>query len=474
MPFSTLRNSVLARAPVLRQIIETSGKLPLSVYCQQHLGGPPRVSAARQEEVFSAVRQCVSRVLGASAAAEAEAHLRQHYLVSTGDHHHPLTHPFSLNSALLRSAALRGAGRRSLVTFSCATVSLNNSSSPRGLLYHSRRLQAHRLPLFSLQYRHHPVYGLRAYTAVELARARHMVQAEKNITPVDRALLDEILVSVYADPAVLACQYYSEQITRTNAALWRRLPGQADTTLIFVPEEDMVNDLLARYHLAGQSTAVTALLTDPTAVQLFCQEFNGVAGAGSLDRSKGTILFWALREGQRLALWLDGDRLVSADGQYAVALSASALTQALQQKELMPSMALTFIVLSFYYGLTCGGGFFQGSYLAQMRQAYVRLLSALRASAEDTAAASAAATDRITADLSFIHLAKGSDLTLASALDLLLYQDDQTPTRLVALMERCTLAEAIDQLMPLFYTIFYHTPPPVSAPRPAYDALLYV
>ena len=56
-----------------------------------------------------------------------------------------------------------------------------------------------------------------------------------------------------------------------------------------------------------------------------------------------------------------------------------ALAAALRKRELMPTMALCFIVLSFYYGLRCGGGFLQPNYLTQLKEAYARFLTEIKA-----------------------------------------------------------------------------------------------
>ena len=50
---------------------------------------------------------------------------------------------------------------------------------------------------------------------------------------------------------------------------------------------------------------------------------------------------------------------------------------AILEKRIVPSLALTFIVLSFYYGLQCGGGYSQIAYLAKMQRAYLKLLEYL-------------------------------------------------------------------------------------------------
>jgi hypothetical protein len=155
-----------------------------------------------------------------------------------------------------------------------------------------------------------------------------------------------------------------------------------------------------------------------------------------------------------------------------VELSSKSLHDGLVGGELIPSMALTFIVLSFYYGLRCGGGFSQVSYLPDMQRRYGQMLKAMGASVAAIEVAESVATGYLAADFACLQIATNKGRSGATTFDFLLYQTPQTAEQLTTLLHSCTLGEAVDQLMPEFYKILFHENPGVAAPA-TFSPILY-
>lgn len=152
---------------------------------------------------------------------------------------------------------------------------------------------------------------------------------------------------------------------------------------------------------------------------------------------------------------------MSHDGTVVVALTPEAVGEALETGVLMPSMALSFIVLSFYYGLTCGGGFSQVDYLPELRDAWSALLAEM--GRFDTVATSVR-TDFLSSDIAcYIAGAKTEERTLATAIDLMLYSDETTARAMTDVLREMPLGVALDNLMPEFYTIVQGDKPVLPA-----------
>ncbi len=472
MDFNELRQKVFEKTPVFGRIMKEYGHVSLQHYFSRSVSAPCLVAEDRKNELLSVVEERLRLALGPVIAAEACRELRERYAVSTADHHGPLAHPFFLSCHLAQSAALSRGTYRSIFVFSCGGVSLNNSSFPRGLLVHSPELDVVRLPLFSLKHRHESVYGLRGYTPKELESVLKHIHEHESFSADSKERLLGLVTEVYGGQRVPSGAYYADQITATNHALWKKIPGQEDYHFIMLQQEDVVVDLLVRYHL-GRGTLFEKLFTSPQVLVSFEVCFDGILGAFSRENGQGTVLVWARVGGERMALKHVGNELVSDGGAYRVPLESETLREAFLQKELLPSMALSFMVLSFYYGLTCGGGFSQVNYLSDMRQAYLRFLEHSGISGDEGLVAADIETDRLTAETAYVFLSNHENQVPTTALDLALYKTADTSCYLKELSEYCTLAEAIDQLMPEFYRILYHESPPLSAPNFAYLSALY-
>lgn len=331
---------------------------------------------------------------------------------------------------------------------------MNNNSSPRGPLFHTNTLTEQRLPLFSLSHRHHPVYGLPAYTPAQLENTQQLLAENERVTATQKNILAPLLEQIYHTDTVQSLRYYSEQLTHTNYHLWKLLPEQSNIDLVTIPQEDIVNALLIQHHLGTNST-IDRLLREQACLESFELCFDGIDGAFSLHERTGTFLFWAIVDGERKALWHNDGTLETEDRSFALSLTPDTITTALQNKTLMPSMALTYIVISFYYGVTCGGGFLQGSYLSKMKYAYLKLLDAINGPSEERTQVEAIETDYVMADFSFLRLQHHDKTVPATTLDLLLYSQINPTQSLAMHIDSWTLNEAVDQLMPMFYKILY-------------------
>ncbi len=466
--FERLKERVLVKRPILREILRKRGGETLMQYANEYVDvnlNPPILK--RQSELLSTIREATEERFGAETAEKVVAQLEKAYFVSTADHVGPVVHPFFVNSNLLTALAIHTHTDPMLqyvIVLACANVSVDNSSFPRGLFFHSGmgdKLQSHRVAFLSSNERPPSIYTMRPYTKADLTKAQHSldVKLEKQeMTVYQHERIRGLLENIYGVPDILACASYREQVSKTNFQLWQQFfPTEKSLPkLVYLEVEDIVVRLLTKYHLT-QDTVINHILFDPEYEPFIRDYFDGIFGSFSEKDSEGTYLFWALPKGSRynLQLWRKGNFLVSKDESYKVELNPEAIRQAMLSRELIPSLLLNFMTISFYYGLKCLGGFNQVNYLTLMKNAYIKMnvdLGNYRSIEVCARAQTKEICDGLT--LAFLGYNKGR-VALASGLDLILYGTDDTWGRLVTLSKTMTIEEALNPLMPEIYRISY-------------------
>ncbi|OLP59638.1 hypothetical protein BJF93_11215 [Xaviernesmea oryzae] len=171
----------------------------------------------------------------------------------------------------------------------------------------------------------------------------------------------------------LAYQSAADAIKAANAALWKRW-FPPDVELLQVDDGD-VGDLLANHLSDDGSWLSQRFVLGGVAVEVLrvVEELDQGPWTGWIRRT--TDLFWALERGRLYPLRLQGQSLVG-DGGHAsgVAFSPMALAEALRQRRIVPSLLVTFIVLSILPGARVLGGCRQTVYYPLMRYVFARAL----------------------------------------------------------------------------------------------------
>jgi len=468
--FKRLKEKVLEKRPILREIIVKRGAKSLYDYAKEYISvnlNPP--IRQRQDELISTVEAEVMRLLGKKIAREAAVQLEHYYYVSTADHNGPLCHPFFINSNLLTAAPFFEHSDpllNNVIVLSCGSVSLNNSSYPRGLLFNTYtkgRIQTQKLSFFPAKDRLCPVFNYRPFGVEDIERAKgslYQMVSSQDVHREEASKIDSLLDEIYMRPDILACESFSDQTAKSNFYLWKKFFGAKNIdeapNLIYLEQESLVSKLIVAFHLYSDTT-ISHIFFDNTYDPLILNYFEGIMGAFDRKDHYGTYLFWGLPKGAkyRIQLWKQGNELKSEDGSYRIQLNPGALKKALETKEIMPSMMLSHMVLSFYYGLKCLGGFSQVNYLTLMKNAYIKM-QVDRGNYRSIEVCARSQTKEMGGDFTFSFLggSKG-ELVPSTGLDLIMYGTDQTWSCLVEQSKQITLEEAIYPLMPEFYRIIY-------------------
>lgn len=227
--------------------------------------------------------------------------------------------------------------------------------------------------------------------------------------------------------------------------------------LIYIEQEGIVNNLLDSYHL-DQNTLIHKLLFSKKYHALLEKHFDGIVGGFSLQQGSGTYLFWALPQGQkyRLQLVKEGKYLVAKDGSYKVKLTPKEIRKALRNKELIPSTLLSFILLSFYYGVKLLGGKQQTTYLTQMKNAFINMQKELRNNLSSDYLSELRTTDLSINIESLAYMeTEDKQLVPATGIDLILYGDSSSFSVIRLLSKILTIREVVYRALPVFYKRFY-------------------
>ncbi len=471
LEFANLKEVILSKRPFLRKLYNEKANYSLLDLVQDnHTDKKYEVNLERKAEFLGTFSEEVKKLLGEEVAESATSQLERYYYVSTAEHHGPVTSPGKLNSALLTSllySGLNDPSLKNIIVLACANISFDNYTFPRGIQFNTLVdgiAKLHNLVFFPRAVRSCPVVYFRPYTkeSIDTAKSKllELVQSG-DISPEQSKSIEDILDKVYLDENALNSESFSDQVTKTNFELWKLIKGDKRyTNLIYLEQEKIVNSLILKHHI-DQDTLVNKFLFDPKYQELTFKHLNGIMGAFTLEKNSGTYLFWGIPKDQkyRVQLWKNGNKLETADGSYSIDLTPEGIKTAILNKEIYPSTLLSFVILSFYYGLRLWGAFNQISYLNQMKKAFVKLLKEAGDTEEAEKCAIIPTTDFAYTRpiLTFIGSDEGFK-TPATGIDLILYKHEKTfdVIRMNAL--QITVREALDRAMPELYKTYIPEP----------------
>jgi hypothetical protein len=465
--FLQLKDKVFKKQPELRNILAKYGDMMLYDYAKRY--NEPNTAMQnkkRKREFIDTFSAEVKRLLGKEMAKSCEEQLEAIYRVTTTDHHGPLSEPGMVNSNIHEAIPYLNDNNdlKNIIVLGCANVSFDNDTFPRGLLFHSKASgeTENQLAFFPRAVRPCPVIFYPSYTITHLENAHKRIEEwEKDgtVTTDHAQKLKKLLNEIYAKPSVLSCKYYSEQVTKTNFLLWNKIVKSQPQkpNLIYIEQEGIVNNLIDSYHI-DHNTLIHKLIFSHKYHKLLEKHFDGIVGGFSIKNASGTFLFWALPEGQkyRVQLWKEGKYLVTKDGSYKIKLTPQEIRRGLKNKELIPSTLLSFIILSFYYGVRLVGGKQQTSYLTQMKKVFIKMLKESN-SKESVDYLSDLRTNDLSINIeSLSYMETDEKLKIpATGIDFVLYGDTASLSVIRLLSKMLTLKEVVYRAFPVFYKRFY-------------------
>lgn len=399
---------VCQRLPVVKNILNTFGHMPLGVYTEQ-FNAPPCPSVQSRDDIRQAVIAQISSVLGEDIAGRTADDLTASGTVMTTTHLGIDYFANSVQGNLIYGAGILTGRRKgtTLPIFCFGNVPLNSSTFARGLLVYGTESGAGkelplRLPIFPDNQKRTMAGLAKPFTRAMQQRAIQKTVAWKKenlISEITAETILSILEQEYADASVLNRISYSAQAMMINRMLGKRMlkTDECPPDIVYLEIEKITAFLLDK-DLNNENSLVYRIFFTSTLRDGIIQNLDGCPGCWHVDTlnagdaspgnqagtATGTIFFWGIDDrGRRIPLLLKsikGGLYLSGRNDrgdsFSVNFTRDELIQALKLQKLLPSMFTCFLIISFARGFSCVGGVFQGAYLSRMKTGIADCLDA--------------------------------------------------------------------------------------------------
>jgi hypothetical protein len=217
-------------------------------------------------------------------------------------------------------------------------------------------------------------------------------------------ILINLLQQDYMDPFVLQQETYSNQAVILNFKLWKKiLKGKLEEYKVVYLELEEITSKIIEKDLSNQNSLINITLFDPIVRERLinsldckkaCWENNMLRQKCLNDIPKknefskigncGTHFFWGIDKNQkRISFFLNNDGsknllLVGFDENnnlIKIPFQPDILREKLLKKEIIPSIFLSYLAISFARGIICVGGYYQSEYLPVMKDKLIESLN---------------------------------------------------------------------------------------------------
>ncbi len=466
----SMEEKVLNNRPQLKLILEQYGNLSYFEYVKHK----NRISLnkdfkARKNETVDVIKEETSRLLGSVIAEDLERQLKKNDSISTAEHTTSLATTNAFNSALHLSLPLFSNSDpkyHNILVLSCAGISFNNESSfSRGLEFHAfknQQITGINLAFFGRSVDSNSVIYSPAYTGSSVSEMQKKLNQLFIEGTIDKKIVDQVeslLNKVYLNPHVMSQKNYIDQLSITNYHLWKKLfpsfQPEAVPNYVMLSQENILINLLLKFHL-NQNTLIHNFLFNKQYHDLIEKYFDGITGAFNKQEGSGTFLFWGYskKSNTRIQLFRQNNKLVSLDGSFSLSLEPTAVQEAILNNDIFPSLLLTFVVLSFYYGLILGGWTSQTDYLSKMKTAFINLLKETGDLNEEENVASGITEDLVIPRPHLAFLDAYNQRLPATGLDMYMYQNPDQWKSILQASKTITLHDVITIMLPSLYKKF--------------------
>lgn len=432
-----IREEVFRLKPHFGEVVRKWGDKTLLEYYGQEFSNLHEPLSS----VLDAIEIETSSIFGDDVGLCAAASLKQEKWVNTADHHGLLCHPYFYTNALARSHDSIRNNSGVTVTLPFGGVSLGNDSFPRGFFFHDAAGKEERIFFKSLKERRMPICMLLPMQREELL---HEQVRSHSFTLSHRAheQLDLLFANLLADERIWNQKKYSAQLTRMNSVLWHTLFKDTRGEFVYLEIDSVVQRLLLEKHLVSE-TQIFNLIFNTSWRAMFVELFAGVFG--SHNGESGTHLFWYIDYAQktRRSLFILNNSLVTKEGDVTIPITPESIAEGLRTRTLMPSTALTLILIHGVEKLACGGGHSQLTYLSTMMEKWNILLARFSQNTETPNPAIYCGENTL-----FQGTSQATGKTpLSSCIDILLYSSDISSFIDQALTET-SMAATVDAMIP--------------------------
>lgn len=416
--------------PAAAELLARHGDKTLRAYLGQ-LRHRPSPDILPSEDLLAAVEDYFTSFFGAKTAKECAAILRRSRCMTTANHHHPAFEYMTVQDTILCDQWLRLQGETGEVVpvVACANLSLTSTLYPRGMVVYDCTLPEGRLrlPLYSWKLRRPCVAAIGGIVPEMVDNVLKRLPQEVrqgSITARMGDTLERFCREVLLSEEVQRYDTLREQTTAINAMLSQRYFTDRCPQYLWMPMETITARLLAR-DLRREGGILHQMLFREGLRTALLRELDGVAGCWE-GNTGGTHFFWGLdSRGIRfpLRLWEEAGKTVlagcsSLGEDVRVSFTPRALAEGMREQTLLPGMFLCFLEMHFLRDFTVFGGYYQPTYLAQMRRGMVQAMRELGGFDEEAAVIEAKRSD-MTLGLIYLLRSHGAGLFPVSTAELM-------------------------------------------------------
>ena len=416
--------------PAAAELLARHGDKTLRAYLGQ-LRHRPSPDILPSGDLLAAVEDYFTSFFGAETARECAEVLRRSRCMTTANHHHPAFEFMTVQDTILCDQWLRLQGETGEVVpvVACANLSLTSTLYPRGMVVYDCTLPEGRLrlPLYSWKLRRPCVAAIGGITPEMVDNVLKRLPQETrqgSITPEMSAALERCCREVLLSDQVQRYDTLRQQTTAINAMLSQRYFTDRCPQYLWMPMETITARLLAR-DLRREGGILHQMLFREGLRTALLRELDGVAGCWE-GNTGGTHFFWGLdSRGIRfpLRLWEEAGKTVlagcsSLGEDVRVPFTPRALAEGMREQTLLPGMFLCFLEVHFLRDFTVFGGYYQPTYLAQMRRGMVQAMRELGGFDEEAAVIETKRSD-MTLGLIYLLRSHGAGLFPVSTAELM-------------------------------------------------------
>lgn len=416
--------------PAAAELLARHGDKTLRAYLGQ-LRHRPSPDILPSGDLLAAVEDYFTSFFGAETARECAEVLRRSRCMTTANHHHPAFEYMTVQDTILCDQWLRLQGETGEVVpvVACANLSLTSTLYPRGMVVYDCTLPEGRLrlPLYSWKLRRPCVAAIGGIVPEMVDNVLKRLPQEVrqgSITARMGDTLERFCREVLLSEEVQRYDTLREQTTVINDMISQRYFTDRRPRYIWMPMETITARLLAR-DLRREGGILHQMLFREGLRTALLRELDGVAGCWE-GNTGGTHFFWGLdSRGIRfpLRLWEEAGKTVlagcsSLGEDVRVPFTPRALAEGMREQTLLPGMFLCFLEMHFLRDFTVFGGYYQPTYLAQMRRGMVRAMRELGGFDEEAAVIEAKRSD-MTLGLIYLLRSHGAGLFPVSTAELM-------------------------------------------------------
>ena len=416
--------------PAAAELLARHGDKTLRAYLGQ-LRHRPSPDILPSGDLLAAVEDYFTSFFGAETARECAEVLRRSRCMTTANHHHPAFEFMTVQDTILCDQWLRLQGETGEVVpvVACANLSLTSTLYPRGMVVYDCTLPEGRLrlPLYSWKLRRPCVAAIGGIVPEMVDNVLKRLPQEVrqgSITARMGDTLERFCREVLLSEEVQRYDTLREQTTVINDMISQRYFTDRRPRYIWMPMETITARLLAR-DLRREGGILHQMLFREGLRTALLRELDGVAGCWE-GNTGGTHFFWGLdSRGIRfpLRLWEEAGKTVlagcsSLGEDVRVPFTPQALEEGMREQTLLPGMFLCFLEMHFLRDFTVFGGYYQPTYLAQMRRGMVQAMRELGGFDEEAAVIEAKRSD-MTLGLIYLLRSHGAGLFPVSTAELM-------------------------------------------------------